>query len=174
MHTYVLEISWWHWLFFSLQQSLLVSKPSPCSEVVNYVSIASFVVCTIRMCAYYVHISTREGRGRRRKEGRTEHEIWSVIPSRLDTRGLKDPLQVENLQDQAQVMLCQHSRGQYPGQPARFGRLLLMLPLLRQVPAQRMWVFSVLLHANPYTRICKRDADDDYAYADIAGYVGIN
>ncbi|XP_035712614.1 photoreceptor-specific nuclear receptor isoform X1 [Folsomia candida] len=56
----------------------------------------------------------------------------------LYTRGLKDPLQVENLQDQAQVMLCQHSRGQYPGQPARFGRLLLMLPLLRQVPAQRI------------------------------------
>lgn len=45
---------------------------------------------------------------------------------------------MENLQDQAQVMLCQHSRGQHPTQPARFGRLLLMLPLLRHVPAPRI------------------------------------
>lgn len=64
-------------------------------------------------------------------------DLW-FLPLCLDTRGLKDPLQVENLQDQAQVMLCQHSRGQYPSQPARFGRLLLMMPLLRQVPAQRI------------------------------------
>ncbi|CAG7731019.1 unnamed protein product [Allacma fusca] len=66
-------------------------------------------------------------------------ELIGVCPTMsIDTRGLKDPLQVENLQDQAQVMLCQHSRGQHPTQPARFGRLLLMLPLLRQVPAPRI------------------------------------
>lgn len=58
-----------------------------------------------------------------------------IIP---ETRGLKDPLQVENLQDQAQVMLGQHARGQHPTQPARFGRLLLMIPLLRHVPTQRV------------------------------------
>lgn len=56
----------------------------------------------------------------------------------LETRGLKDPVQVENLQDQAQVMLGQHTRGQHPGQAARFGRLLLMLPLLRHVPTGRI------------------------------------
>lgn len=55
-----------------------------------------------------------------------------------ETRGLKDPAQVENLQDQAQVMLGQHTRGQYPGQAARFGRLLLMLPLLRHVATGRI------------------------------------
>lgn len=55
-----------------------------------------------------------------------------------ETRGLKDPIQVENLQDQAQVMLGQHARGQHPAQPARFGRLLLMIPLLRQVPTHRV------------------------------------
>lgn len=55
-----------------------------------------------------------------------------------DTRGLKDPIQVENLQDQAHVMLGQHTRNQHPGQPVRFGRLLLMLPLLKNVPATRI------------------------------------
>lgn len=55
-----------------------------------------------------------------------------------ETRGLKDPSQIENLQDQAQVMLWQHCRNQLPGQVARFGRLLLMLPLLRMVPAMRI------------------------------------
>ena len=37
-----------------------------------------------------------------------------------ETRGLKDARQVENLQDQAQVMLGQHTRAQYPNQPVRF------------------------------------------------------
>ena len=50
----------------------------------------------------------------------------------------QDPMQVENLQDQAQVMLGQHVRTQQPQRPARFGRLLLTLPLLRQVPAARL------------------------------------
>ena len=45
---------------------------------------------------------------------------------------------MENLQDQAQVMLGQHIRNQQLQRPARFGRLLLILPLLRQVPAQRL------------------------------------
>jgi len=40
--------------------------------------------------------------------------LWCV-----ETRGLKDPRQVENLQDQAQVMLGQHTRAQYPNQPVR-------------------------------------------------------
>ena len=36
-----------------------------------------------------------------------------------DTRGLKDPSQVEMLQDQAQVMLGQHIRTQHPTLPVR-------------------------------------------------------
>lgn len=39
--------------------------------------------------------------------------------SSAETRGLKDPEQVENLQDQSQVMLGQHIRSHYPSQPAR-------------------------------------------------------
>lgn len=43
----------------------------------------------------------------------------SSSSSSSETRGLKDPEQVENLQDQSQVMLGQHVRSHYPGQPAR-------------------------------------------------------
>lgn len=41
-----------------------------------------------------------------------------LVPA--ETRGLKDPEQVENLQDQSQVMLGQHNRSHYPGQPVRY------------------------------------------------------
>nr|CAD7430875.1 unnamed protein product [Timema monikensis] len=64
--------------------------------------------------------------------------LKAIVLFRSETRGLKDPVQVENLQDQAQVMLGQHTRSQQPGQPARFGRLLLMLPLLRLVATTRI------------------------------------
>ncbi|KAJ8935413.1 hypothetical protein NQ314_012832 [Rhamnusium bicolor] len=64
--------------------------------------------------------------------------LKAIVLFRAETRGLKDPSQIENLQDQAQVMLWQHCRTQLPGQVARFGRLLLMLPLLRIVPAIRI------------------------------------
>ncbi|XP_033212665.1 photoreceptor-specific nuclear receptor-like [Belonocnema kinseyi] len=62
----------------------------------------------------------------------------AIVLFRPETRGLKDSSQIENLQDQAQVMLGQHARAQQPGRPERFGRLLLLLPLLRAVPAPRV------------------------------------
>ncbi|EFX76568.1 hypothetical protein DAPPUDRAFT_106791 [Daphnia pulex] len=64
--------------------------------------------------------------------------LKAIILFKSETRGLKDPIQVENLQDQAQVMLNQHIRNQQPQRPARFGRLLLTLPLLRHVTAHRL------------------------------------
>ncbi|XP_043223637.1 photoreceptor-specific nuclear receptor-like [Amphibalanus amphitrite] len=64
--------------------------------------------------------------------------LKAVVLFKSEARGLKEPAQVENLQDQAQVMLGQHARGQHLAQPARFGRMLLMLPLLRAVPAPRI------------------------------------
>lgn len=67
-----------------------------------------------------------------------ENDIIRYSTCVSETRGLKDPSQIENLQDQAQVMLWQHCRAQLPGQVARFGRLLLMLPLLRLVSASRI------------------------------------
>lgn len=84
-----------------------------------------------------------------------------LVPA--ETHGLKDPEQVENLQDQSQVMLGQHNRSHYPGQPVRyrcpyvltgdtrvghppmatapsprFGKLLLLLPALRFISSERV------------------------------------
>ncbi|XP_078285859.1 photoreceptor-specific nuclear receptor [Rhinoraja longicauda] len=64
--------------------------------------------------------------------------LKAVVLFKPETRGLKDPEQVENLQDQSQVMLGQHSRTHYPIQPVRFGKLLLLLPSLRFVSAERI------------------------------------
>ncbi|GAB0088351.1 photoreceptor-specific nuclear receptor [Sergentomyia squamirostris] len=64
--------------------------------------------------------------------------LKAIVLFRSETRGLKDPAQIENLQDQAQVMLAQHCRSQFPGQIARFGRLLLMLPLLRTIHSHKI------------------------------------
>ncbi|XP_067286942.1 nuclear receptor subfamily 2 group F member 6b isoform X2 [Pseudorasbora parva] len=52
-----------------------------------------------------------------------------------DACGLSDPAHIESLQEKAQVALTEYERIQYPGQPQRFGRLLLRLPALRAVPA---------------------------------------
>ncbi|XP_010133141.1 PREDICTED: photoreceptor-specific nuclear receptor-like, partial [Buceros rhinoceros silvestris] len=62
----------------------------------------------------------------------------AVVLFKPETRGLKDPDQVENLQDQSQVMLGQHNRSHYPGQPVRFGKLLLLLPALRFISSERV------------------------------------
>ncbi|XP_050325696.1 photoreceptor-specific nuclear receptor isoform X1 [Bactrocera neohumeralis] len=62
----------------------------------------------------------------------------AIVLFRPETRGLKDPAQIENLQDQAHVMLSQHTKSQFLTQIARFGRLLLMLPLLRSVNSHKI------------------------------------
>ncbi len=41
-------------------------------------------------------------------------------------------------------MLSQHCRAQFPGEIARFGRLLLMIPLLRIIPSSK--IESVYFH----------------------------
>uniref|UniRef100_A0A8C6UYV5 Photoreceptor-specific nuclear receptor n=1 Tax=Neogobius melanostomus TaxID=47308 RepID=A0A8C6UYV5_9GOBI len=64
--------------------------------------------------------------------------LKATVLFKPETRGLKDPEQVENLQDQSQVMLGQHDRSHYPNQPARFGKLLLLLPSLRFVSSERI------------------------------------
>jgi nuclear receptor subfamily 2 group E protein 3 len=51
----------------------------------------------------------------------------------IETRGLKDPQLVENLQDQAQMMLSQHVSN-----PSRFGKLLLVLPTLKSIGVNRI------------------------------------
>ncbi|KAG8576310.1 hypothetical protein GDO81_009826 [Engystomops pustulosus] len=62
----------------------------------------------------------------------------AVLLFKPETRGLKDPEQVENLQDQSQMMLAQHTRSHYPTQPVRFGKLLLLSPSLRFISSERI------------------------------------
>jgi len=54
----------------------------------------------------------------------------------LDACGLCDVAHVESLQEKSQCALEDYVRTQYPGQPTRFGKLLLRLPSLRTVSAQ--------------------------------------
>ncbi|KAM5242954.1 photoreceptor-specific nuclear receptor isoform 1-T8 [Hipposideros larvatus] len=62
----------------------------------------------------------------------------ALVLFKPETRGLKDPEQVEALQDQSQVMLSQHSKAHHPSQPVRFGKLLLLLPSLRFITSERV------------------------------------
>ncbi|XP_017578338.1 photoreceptor-specific nuclear receptor [Pygocentrus nattereri] len=64
--------------------------------------------------------------------------LKAIVLFKPETRGLKDPEQVENLQDQSQVMLAQHIHTLYTSQAARFGRLLLLLPSLHFVSSERI------------------------------------
>ncbi|XP_048185386.1 photoreceptor-specific nuclear receptor [Perognathus longimembris pacificus] len=62
----------------------------------------------------------------------------ALVLFKPETRGLKDPEHVEALQDQSQAMLSQHSKACHPSQPVRFGKLLLLLPSLRFITAERI------------------------------------
>ena len=50
-----------------------------------------------------------------------------------DVKGLRDYLQVEILQDQAQVMLSDYIFSSQSASKVRFGKLLLLLPTLRTI-----------------------------------------
>ncbi|KAM8892832.1 photoreceptor-specific nuclear receptor-like isoform 2-T2 [Spinachia spinachia] len=64
--------------------------------------------------------------------------LKAIVLFKPETRSLKDPELVENLQDQSQVLLGQHIHSLYPGQSARFGRLLLLLPSLHFVSSEKI------------------------------------
>ncbi|KRY93439.1 Photoreceptor-specific nuclear receptor [Trichinella pseudospiralis] len=64
--------------------------------------------------------------------------LKAIALFRPEARGLKDPAQIELLQDQAQYMLIQHTQISQPNPAQRFGRLLLMLPLLRTVGTEKI------------------------------------
>ncbi|XP_033111989.1 nuclear receptor subfamily 2 group E member 1-like isoform X2 [Anneissia japonica] len=64
----------------------------------------------------------------------TEYACLKAITLfRPETHALKEPQQVETLQDQAQVMLSDYERTTYPRESVRFGKLLLILPAIRSV-----------------------------------------
>ncbi|CAL8356266.1 unnamed protein product [Lota lota] len=64
--------------------------------------------------------------------------LKAIVLFKPETRGLKDPDQVENLQDQSQVLLGQHIHSLHPSQSARFGRLLLLLPSFQFVSSEKI------------------------------------
>ena len=55
-----------------------------------------------------------------------------------DSRGLRDPHHVESCQDQAQVMLGDHTRHNFRDQKQRFGKLILLLPALRGISTKTL------------------------------------
>uniref|UniRef100_S4RZX1 Nuclear receptor subfamily 2, group E, member 3 n=1 Tax=Petromyzon marinus TaxID=7757 RepID=S4RZX1_PETMA len=81
--------------------------------------------------------------------------LKAVVLFKPEASGLKDGDQVESLQDQSQVMLNQHCRALYPSQPARFGKLLLLIPALRLIHADRLEkiFFQRALHSAPMERL---------------------
>ncbi|XP_053175869.1 photoreceptor-specific nuclear receptor [Scomber japonicus] len=64
--------------------------------------------------------------------------LKAIILFKPETRNLKDPEQVENLQDQSQVLLGHHIHSMHTSQSARFGRLLLLLPSLHFVSSEKI------------------------------------
>ncbi|KAK2145159.1 hypothetical protein LSH36_698g00019 [Paralvinella palmiformis] len=71
-------------------------------------------------------------RFRRLKLDRTEYACMKAVSLfRPEIRGLHQAVEVETMQDQAHVLLSEYIRHQFPRQPTRYGRLLLMIPTLR-------------------------------------------
>ncbi|CAL8294190.1 unnamed protein product [Boreogadus saida] len=64
--------------------------------------------------------------------------LKAIVLFKPEARGLKDPDQVESLQDQSQVLLGQHIHSLHPSQSARFGRLLLLLPSFHSVSSEKI------------------------------------
>lgn len=57
------------------------------------------------------------------------------LSAAVERGALVDVAAVAALQDQAQLMLSKYAAAARPDQPCRFGKLLLLLPELRKVPA---------------------------------------
>lgn len=57
----------------------------------------------------------------------------SSSPSQSDVKVLTDPTKVATIQDETQLTLNKYISTAHPGQPLRFGKLLLLLPNLRNV-----------------------------------------
>ncbi|XP_071096820.1 nuclear receptor subfamily 2 group E member 1-like [Haliotis cracherodii] len=62
--------------------------------------------------------------------------LKAIVLFKCETRGLRDSLQVETLQDQATLMLSEYTFTQHPASKMRFGKLLLLLPALRTISSR--------------------------------------
>ncbi|XP_043239208.1 protein dissatisfaction-like [Amphibalanus amphitrite] len=61
--------------------------------------------------------------------------LRAIVLFKPETARVTDTRPVEMLQDQAQCVLSDYLRARFPRQPTRFGRLLLLIPALRSIPA---------------------------------------
>ncbi|GFS85868.1 photoreceptor-specific nuclear receptor [Nephila pilipes] len=61
--------------------------------------------------------------------------LKALVLFRPEASGLRDPLQVEMLQDQTQLMLHEYVLTKHPPSKVRFGKLLLILSLVRKINA---------------------------------------
>ncbi|KAJ8300714.1 hypothetical protein KUTeg_022233 [Tegillarca granosa] len=59
--------------------------------------------------------------------------LKALVLFKSEIRGLRDAAQVEILQDQSQLMLHEYTLTQQPANKVRFGKLLLLLPCMRNV-----------------------------------------
>ncbi|XP_014670533.1 PREDICTED: nuclear receptor subfamily 2 group E member 1-like [Priapulus caudatus] len=59
--------------------------------------------------------------------------LKAIVLFKSEIRGLRDSVQAELLQDQAQLMLSEYTYTQHPPSKVRFGRLLLLLPHVKSV-----------------------------------------
>ncbi|CDW57709.1 zf-C4 and Hormone recep domain containing protein [Trichuris trichiura] len=81
--------------------------------------------------------------------------LKAIALFRPEARGLKDPVQVEVLQDQAVYMLVQHCQASQINPTQRFGRLLLLLPLLRTVSPDKIeaMFFGHVVRGKPMEKV---------------------
>ncbi|GAU87266.1 hypothetical protein RvY_00146 [Ramazzottius varieornatus] len=81
--------------------------------------------------------------------------LKAIVLLKPAAKGLKEPQQVESLQDQAQVMLSQYEKLHHAAQPARFGKLLLLLHNLHEIPTERVesLFFARLIGNTPMEKI---------------------
>ncbi|XP_060074736.1 nuclear receptor subfamily 2 group E member 1-like [Ylistrum balloti] len=64
--------------------------------------------------------------------------LKALVLFKSESRGLRDYIHVETLQDQAQLMLHEYTVTHQPNNKVRFGKLLLMLPALRTVNSRAL------------------------------------
>ncbi|XP_069119677.1 photoreceptor-specific nuclear receptor-like isoform X1 [Argopecten irradians] len=64
--------------------------------------------------------------------------LKALVLFKSESRGLRDYMHVDTLQDQAQLMLHEYTATHQPNNKVRFGKLLLMLPALRTVNARAL------------------------------------
>ncbi|XP_054713775.1 photoreceptor-specific nuclear receptor-like [Uloborus diversus] len=81
--------------------------------------------------------------------------LKAIVLFKPDAKQLKNPHQVEMFQDHTQLMLANHLKIQNCDYTFRFGRLLLLLPTLRQVPAEAVEAifFSKIIGATPMGKL---------------------